>query len=122
MPRKINLEVCESLEWYQVFSSFDLTGVKRTLWDEAAGKFARRLHERLEDAGYETEAAQGQRASCHGWHGAQFRHSFGFVATFDRLTPAQIDQIEKIVSAAKSETTAQYKILSAELQAEELAE
>ena len=94
---KPTLEVTENAEWIRLFWPAHFDDVDEMHEDDAASTFVSELHRVLEDAGFETETAKGQRATCHGWHGFNlFRHKIGPVGTFGDLTE---DEIEKIKSA-----------------------
>lgn len=99
---EITLEVCYNNEAIREWCGFDLSGIEESLQHEAADELRSELDRRLNDAGYATEWAKGNRVLCHGWHGANtFTHKLGAVGTFDDLTEAQRDDIFEIQAAAE---------------------
>lgn len=97
----ITLEICSNTEWLRDNCGVDLDGICGEWENEAADDFGRRLTFDLANLGYCVERAAGQRATCHGWNGANlFKHKLGPVGTFDDLTPEQLAEIEAAVSAS----------------------
>lgn len=94
-------EICTNTEWLRENTRLNLEAIRDGAENDAADMIADELFRRLDLAGYETERAQGQRASYHGWNGANlFAHKLGPVGTFSPITAEQAAEIEAIVAAA----------------------
>jgi hypothetical protein len=105
----MKLELCTNTEWLQNHW-LDLSGVSESNHEDAANEAYRVLDRALEDAGYETIRAQGQRVMFHGWNGANtFRWKYGPVGTFEALTIEQRDAIAEIVGDVEVAILEQFK-------------
>ena len=100
---EISLEICRNQEWLENYF-LDLSDVDETAYEYAVSLFLDNLCRRLSTADYSYDWPQGQRTTCHGWHGANtFAHKIGPVGTFDDLTAKQVSEIEHITFAAAGE-------------------
>ena len=87
----IKFEVCCNAEWLEVF------GGVITDADDYADNIMLALSAAF--PGADIRPPRGQRATCHGWHGANlFAHKIGPIGTFDDLTAEQVATAEKIAS------------------------
>lgn len=98
------LEVCSNAEWLRE-NGFDSSGIDEAWHNEAASHFYYTLRRLLEDAGFNTERARGQRITYHGWNGANlFKHKIGPVGTFDTLNDEQQGAISSAIAKAEGGT------------------
>ena len=97
------LEIATNTEWLSDCSFVDFEDVEDCYEDEAADCYINHVHDLLEDAGFETVCAKGQRKTCHGWNGANtFKTKIGPVGTFEDLTKDEIETIyEKLGQAER---------------------
>lgn len=108
--RPVVIEVCESVEALREYCGLDFSSVEDGREDDAAEDFRSRLHVALEDAGYETKRASGQRSLCHGWNGANtFRIKRGPCGTFANLSTNEIEEITAIIDRTEAETVAAWQ-------------
>lgn len=99
---EITLEVCSNVEWLRENAGLNLDRIADGMEDDAARKLGSEICSRLEDAGYKTCSAKGQRTMFHGWNGANtFTCKLGPVGTFDDLTAEQEAEIFELISAAQ---------------------
>lgn len=100
------VEICMSVEWLEVFSHIDFEGI-----EDAASLFIDTLADELIDAGFEVISARRQRATCHGWNGANlFENHFGPVASFDYLTNDECGMIQGCIDLAEENMRDSYAI------------
>jgi hypothetical protein len=96
----MKLELCTNNEAIQGWCGLDWSDFDGNDYavQMAAEDFTAALWESLEAAGYEVERAKGQRATCHGWNGANtFRWKSGPLGSFEIPTEAQKTEIATIV-------------------------
>jgi len=90
----MKLEVCNSLEWWQVFGPVDLNGIDPDDIADAARAFFGRLVDALEVAGHVVQLARGVRATLDGWNGQQvYRRCNCGIGTFDAVSDAEWDAV-----------------------------
>lgn len=105
----ITLEVCRNTEWLRENAGLNLDLIEDGMENEAADMLGSLIDRNLCDAGFETTSPKGQRASYHGWNGANtFSHKFGAAATFDNVTPGQEEHIEAAMNAAIAEVESRF--------------
>jgi hypothetical protein len=98
---KIQLEVCENVEWLTVFGPLGRLDLSDHDTEVCAQNYCSKLHALLTEEGFTTVNAKGQRITCHGWNGFRgFNQRFGNVGTFADLTPAQADSIVNAIDQA----------------------
>lgn len=97
------LEINTNNEWLRAFSAIDFSDIAHSDENDAAEDFTRTLRRKLEDLGFETIRAQGQRSLLHGWNGANtFTHKIGPVGTFDELTDGEEEAIQTAINEAEA--------------------
>jgi len=91
----MKLELCTNNEAIRGWCGLDWSDYAAQM---AAEDFTAALWDVLEAAGYDVDRAKGQRATCHGWNGANtFRWKSGPVGSFEVPTEAQKTEIAMIV-------------------------
>lgn len=106
---EITLEVCSNVEWLRENAGINLDRIADGLESDAAREFGSEICSRLENAGYQTCSAKGQRTTFHGWNGANtFAHKLGPVGTLDDLTAEQEAEIWGLVADAQESVEKSY--------------
>lgn len=100
------IEVCGNYEWIGQMV-LDCTKIADTWRDEAAAEWYNAVCRAIDDMGYESVSARGQRSSYHGWNGANtFARKGCGLGTFDELTDAEWSALEDAASRAADEVNA----------------
>lgn len=78
----MQIEVCTNVEWWRVFGPLGDSD------DDAIEAAINDVFSALDDAGFESVHAGGQRMSCNGWNGANTfrRKSCWGIGTFETMT------------------------------------
>lgn len=103
MSEQKQVEICTNDEWYRVLGPLDASPEDDT--QEASGLYQRTVIDRLEmddRVNFRIVSAIGQRSSCHGWNGAQWKnratgegYCIGGIGTFYGLTEDEIAAIDE---------------------------
>ncbi len=101
------IEICPSVEWLEVFSALNFEGIDDI--DGAANAFTNDLFDGLTDAGFEVIIARRQRATCHGWNGANtFEFRFGPAMSSSALTNDECGMIQECIDIAEENMRSSY--------------
>lgn len=102
VKNEVTLEVCSNVEWLRENAGLNLDRLADGMENDAAREFGSEICSRLENFGYKTCSAKGQRITFHGWNGANtFAHKLGPVGTFDDLTTEQESEIFAAIAEAQ---------------------
>lgn len=104
-------EICTNHEALREYCGLDFSELNDGVpGDTPYGTFLTELRHLLEDLGYETIHAKGQRSLCHGWNGANtFKHKIGPVGTFDELSAEDLMTVYNVIDVAMDTTLSTWR-------------
>lgn len=101
------VEVCSCTEWVRD-RDLDKEGIDESDLDDAANAYASAVFNGLRERGFERSWPGGNRSLYHQWNGAHFATKRGCVASWQKLTEAQIEAIDEVRKAAQAEVNARW--------------
>lgn len=101
------VEVCSCTEWVRD-RDLDQEGIDESDLNDAASFYASEVFDGLREKGFDVSWPGGNRSLYHQWNGAHFTTKQGCVASWQKLTEAQIEAIDEVRKVAQAEVNSRW--------------